>query len=732
MTTRTFDIVARLWNLCHVLRGDGVSYQDYVTELTFLLFLKMMQETEREERIPADYRWTTIARREGVDQLDHYRRALLDLGKAPDPTVQAIFTDAQTKLRKPANLKTLTTAVDELDWFSARDEGLGDLYEGLLEKNASEKKSGAGQYFTPRPLIDCIVRVMKPQAGEVVQDPAAGTGGFLVAADHYIKAATDDLFALPPGASAYFQRTSAFTGVELVPETHRLAMMNLMLHGIESSLVLGDSLSPDGEALGQADLILTNPPFGTKAGGGRPSRQDFSVTADTANKQLAFIEHVVRGLKPGGRAAVVVPDNVLYEESTGRPLRRWVMELADLHTILRLPTGIFYAQGVKTNVLFLRRGTKDRGSTKAIWVYDMRSNGPAYGKTRPLTAADFDAFEAAYGTDPNGTSHRMDQGVEGRFRCFTRAEIAARDENLEISWLQDSDTAEDNLSDPEDICAAIVGHLRAALIEMEGANETLVDEQAPSDVGEENLALPQGWVETTLGSLSKYITSGSRDWSQFYADRGALFVRTQDINRNTITSIDNIARVALPERIEGKRTLISQDDILITITGANVGKCAHVREPLPEAYVSQSVALVRLHLAELAPFLQRQLIAPAQGSQRSGLEQSAYGVGRPVLSLENVRNVPIRLPPLAEQKRILAKLDALSLHTTRARMELGRGGARGLLDRLDQSILAKAFRGELVPQDPADEPASALLERIRAERASSPAKAGRGRRAKAA
>jgi len=477
MTARTFDIVAKLWNLCHVLRDDGVSYQEYVTELTFLLFLKMMAETDREERIPADFRWASIARREGVDQLDHYRRALLELGKAADPTVQAIFTDAQTKLRKPANLKTLTTAIDELDWFSARDEGLGDLYEGLLEKNAGEKKSGAGQYFTPRPLIDCIVRLMKPQPGEVVQDPAAGTGGFLVAADHYIKQATDDLFTLPQ-AQAFFQRTQAFTGIELVPDTHRLGLMNLMLHGIEGPLMLGDSLSPDGEAVGKADLVLTNPPFGTKKGGGRPSREDFSVTADTSNKQLAFVEHVVRALQPGGRAAVVVPDNVLFEDNTGRRLRRWVMELCDLHTILRLPTGIFYAQGVKTNVIFLTRGRTDRASTKAVWVYDLRANMPAFGKTRPLTVADFAEFETAFGDDPLGGAARTDTGPEGRFRRFSRDEIAARNDNLDIAWLRDDSLeAEDGLEDPEDISAAILGHLRAALAEVEAVSDELAGEE---------------------------------------------------------------------------------------------------------------------------------------------------------------------------------------------------------------------------------------------------------------
>src|SRR6266540_6027067 len=228
----TREIVAKLWNLCNVLRDDGITYSDYVTELTFLLFLKMLAETGHQERLPEDYRWDTLARRQGLDQLEYYRQLLLDLGnpkKTSDPLVLAIFTDAQTKLRKPTNLKAITDAIDKLDWFSAREEGLGNMYEGLLEKNANEKKSGAGQYFTPRPLIDAIVRLVKPQAGEIVQDPAAGTAGFLVAADRYIKDKTDELYKLSQ-ADAFFQRNHAFTGLELVPDTHRLCLMNLMLH----------------------------------------------------------------------------------------------------------------------------------------------------------------------------------------------------------------------------------------------------------------------------------------------------------------------------------------------------------------------------------------------------------------------------------------------------------------------------------------------------------------------
>lgn len=476
----TTDIVAKLWSLCNVLRDDGVTYNEYVTELTYLLFLKMLQETGREERLPKQYRWAELARREGLDQLDHYKRLLLELGQPAikDGLVKAIFTDAQTRLRKPTNLKTLTSNIDQLDWFSAREEGLGNLYEGLLEKNAADKKSGAGQYFTPRPLIDCIVRLMQPQPGEIIQDPAAGTGGFLVAADHYIKQQTDDLYKLGE-QQAFFQRSNAFTGAELVPDTHRLCLMNLLLHGIEGGVVLADTLSPDGERLAKADLVLTNPPFGTKKGGGRPTRSDFSVTADTSNKQLAFVEHIVRALKPGGRAAMIVPDNVLFEDNAGRRLRIWLMNLCNLHTILRLPTGIFYAQGVKTNVVFFQRGKTDEANTEAVWVYDMRANMPAFGKTRPLEVADFKEFESVYGKDANGASNRKDEGEEGRWSRFTREQVAARNDSLDISWLRDTETeAEDQLTEPDDIAAAIIGHLKAALEEIESLSEELGPESS--------------------------------------------------------------------------------------------------------------------------------------------------------------------------------------------------------------------------------------------------------------
>jgi type I restriction enzyme M protein len=469
------DIVARLWNLCHVLRHDGITYHQYVTELSFLLFLKMAKETGTEEQLPAGYRWDDLRRQEGIDQLALYRSLLVHLGNEGSDRVQAIFHDANTALRQPRNLTRLVESIDALDWYSAREEGLGDLYEGLLEKNASEKKSGAGQYFTPRPLIECMVNCIQPQPGEIIQDPAAGTGGFLIMADRYIKQHTDDLFDLSAQAQE-FQRKQAFIGVELVPDTHRLLLMNAMLHGIESDMLLGDTLASMGALLPKADVILTNPPFGTKRGGGWPTRDDFTYI--TVNKQLAFLQHVYRALKPGGRAGIVVPDNVLFEDGIGTKIRADLMDTCNLHTILRLPTGIFYAQGVKTNVLFFTRGATDTGNTQKVWIYDLRTNMPTFGKRTLLTHEHFAEFEVCYGSKSDGTSERVDQSEGGRFRCFTRQEIARRGDNLDISWLKGDDTHPvDDLPEPEEITALIRERLQTAMEEMDALSVLLEGEE---------------------------------------------------------------------------------------------------------------------------------------------------------------------------------------------------------------------------------------------------------------
>jgi len=481
-TNGTNDIVQKLWNLCSLLREDGVTYHQYVTELTYLLFLKMLKETEREGDLPKGYRWRDLTAKDGVEQYTFYRRLLLHLGSTGSKRVKDIYAGANTTLRQHKTLAALVKAIDELQWYSDNREHIGDLYEGLLEKNATEVKSGAGQYFTPRPLLECMVAMVRPKAGERVQDPAAGTGGFLIEADRYVKSQTNNLLDLSE-KEQIFQKRDAFYGVELVPDTRRLALMNLMLHNIDGNLLLGDTLSHLGASLAQADVILTNPPFGTKKGGGRPTRDDFSFP--TSNKQLSFLEHIYRGLKPGGRAAVVVPDNVLFEENVGAAIRAELMDRCDLHTVLRLPTGIFYAQGVKTNVLFFTRGQMDQGNTKTIWFYDLRANMPSFGKRTQLTREHFEDFEKAFGKDPRGKGPRRDQGEPGRFRKFTRKEIRARGDNLDINWLKDERKERaDELAEPEFIAAEIRQQLQAAIAELDVLSALL----ASSNINQEESA----------------------------------------------------------------------------------------------------------------------------------------------------------------------------------------------------------------------------------------------------
>ena len=478
------DIVQKLWNLCDVLRDDGINYSDYVAELVLLLFIKMEHENKAsgilaEHKLPEYARWSRLSAMSGLNLLNHYRETLLKLSRSDDPLIAAIYADAQTSLKEARHLEQLIKSLDGIDWFSAAKDGLGDLYEGLLEKNASETKSGAGQYFTPRPLIDSIIALVKPQPGETIQDPAAGTAGFLIAADTDIKARTDQLYDLSEKRRT-FQRTRAYLGMELVSSTRRLALMNCLLHGMEGDaegvVHLGNTLGSAGSALPKADIILSNPPFGTAKGGGGPTRDD--LTYATSNKQLAFLQHIVRGLKDGGRAAVVLPDNVLFEAGVGADIRRDLMDKCNLHTLLRLPTGIFYAQGVKTNVLFFQKVSQAAtGSTKAVWVYDLRANSPKFGKRTPLTREHFSGFEAAYGEDANGRSARTDEGEGGRFRCFSREVVKARGDSLDISWLKD-DSAEDaaDLPEPAVLAREAVDELNGALVELEAILAELGEE----------------------------------------------------------------------------------------------------------------------------------------------------------------------------------------------------------------------------------------------------------------
>lgn len=421
------EIVAKLWNLSNVLRDDGITYHQYVTELTYILFLKMAKETGTEDSISAEYRWDELRTKSGIELKRFYRDLLQHLGEDATGRVQEIYAGSSTIIDEPKNLEKIIKSIDALDWYSAREEGLGNLYEGLLEKNANEKKSGAGQYFTPRVLIDVMVRLVDPQPGELCNDPACGTFGFMIAASEHVRANTDNLFDLDAD-QAEFQVKKAFTGVELVHDTHRLALMNAMLHGIEAPIILGDTLSPLGKSLKGYDVVLTNPPFGTKKGGERATRDD--LTFPTSNKQLNFLQHIYRSLKSGGRAAVVLPDNVLFADGDGRRIREDLMDKCNLHTILRLPTGIFYAQGVKTNVLFFERGHTDKGNTDDVWFYDLRTSMPSFGKRTPLTTSHFAGFEAAY------TAADRAAIDDERWSYFTRDEIREKDDTLDLGLMR--------------------------------------------------------------------------------------------------------------------------------------------------------------------------------------------------------------------------------------------------------------------------------------------------------
>ena len=459
MTTR--EIVAKLWNLCNVLRDDGITYQEYVTELTYILFLKMMKETGREEQLPEGCRWDDLLTKSGIELKSYYKKLLDTLGEEGSGRIREIYQGASSNIDEPANLEKIIKSIDGLDWYSAREEGLGDLYEGLLEKNANEKKSGAGQYFTPRVLIDVMVRLVKPQPGERCNDPACGTFGFMIASDAYVKAQTDDYFDLSADEEK-FQREEAFTGRELVHDTHRLALMNAMLHGIEGKIELGDTLSPAGTCEQAYDVVLTNPPFGTKKGGERATRDDFTFT--TSNKQLNFLQHIYRSLKRDGRAAVVLPDNVLFESNVGDQIRCDLMDKCNLHTILRLPTGIFYANGVKTNVLFFDRGKADKGNTTEVWVYDLRTNMRSFGKKNPLKHEDFAGFEAAYTAEDRRTVK------DERWHAFTRDEIRKTDadgnetNSLDIGLIRDDSIIDyDELPDPVESAEEAIGQLQHAM-----------------------------------------------------------------------------------------------------------------------------------------------------------------------------------------------------------------------------------------------------------------------------
>jgi len=474
------EIANKLWNLCNVLRDDGVTYHEYLNELTYILFLKLSEVKGFDDKIPTEYKWQYfVNEHDNNEAFARYREFLATVSnKTESQSIKEIYSNASTSLRKPVNFRSLITAIDKLDWYEEDDRDvMGDIYESLLEKNAGEKKSGAGQYFTPRPLINIMVDLMVPKLKERWTDPAAGTFGFMISADHYLRSKYDNYYNLSE-KDREFQTTQAFSGVELVPDAHRLALMNARLHGMESTIYLNDTLTEFGKSLKDFDGVLANPPFGTKQGGERPTRDDF--TFPTSNKQLNFLQHIYRSLKKDGkaRAAVVLPDNVLFEDGDGQKIRRDLMDKCNLHTILRLPTGIFYAAGVKTNVLFFTREKTEINNTKNVWFYDMRTNAPSYGKRTPFKEKAFEDFVLAYtgGIPLNKVEKEFDGLVsdnkrkiikDERWQCISRAEIEKKKYSLDLGLINDNIlTNSDDLGEPIDIA-------KEALVELQSITQQL-------------------------------------------------------------------------------------------------------------------------------------------------------------------------------------------------------------------------------------------------------------------
>lgn len=476
----TASIVSKVWSFCTTLRDDGVSYGDYLEQLTYLIFLKMADEYSqppynRKVGIPAKYNWQSLKAKRGAELEVHYMTLLHELGNKPGMLGQ-IFTKAQNKIQDPAKLYRLIDMVNETQWVTMGADVKGDIYEGLLERNAEDTKSGAGQYFTPRALIRAMVECVRPEQGKTIADPACGTGGFFLAAYDFLVAAHQ-----MDREQKVFLKHETFHGNEIVAGTRRLALMNMFLHNIGE--IDGESMVSPNDALvadsGQRyDYVMANPPFGKKSSMSFTNeegeqekddltynRQDFWAT--TANKQLNFVQHIRTMLKTTGRAAVVVPDNVLFEGGAGETVRKKLLETTDLHTILRLPTGIFYANGVKANVLFFdNRAASKEPWTKEVWYYDYRTNIHHTLKKKPLRFEDLQEFIACY--NPLNRHERKEtwnEQSEGRWRKFSYEQIIARDKtSLDIFWLKDKSLADlDNLPEPDELALEIIDNLEAGL-----------------------------------------------------------------------------------------------------------------------------------------------------------------------------------------------------------------------------------------------------------------------------
>ncbi len=683
------DVVGKLWGFCHTLRHDGIGYSHYVEQLTYLLFLKMAGE--RELVLPKKTDWKYLKSLSGTDLLDAYIEALRLLGKQPG-ILGDIFSGAQSRFSNPVNLKKLFDLIDEIRWTELDVDVKAAAFEGLLEKAASEGKKGAGQYFTPRLLIKAIVRCMKPDPRVArdfrIVDPACGTGGFLVASYEWL---LDQTKGRLDRDIAKRIRTQTYFGQDIDPEPRRLAVMNLYLHQVEPHIERKDSIyeTPDAN---RYDVVLTNPPFGTKGANQDPDRDDFTVS--TSNKQLNFLQHVLTILKPGGRAAVVVPDNVLFADEAG-DIFKVLMEDCDLHTLLRLPRGTFspYSEGTQTNVLFLAKGRP----TEKTWIYDARANVPKITKKeRPLTAAHFVEFEKCYGVDPNGRSARAEaQSTDGRWRRFTIADVKSHQYKLDaLRWLRDEelDSADDGLEPDELLTEAIEG-LRLALDEL-AETQRLVDEN--NAFGENPWkAVPLAeLIEDAIGGLwGNSADSSNPDEVDVLVVRGADF-RDWESKRAS-----NAASRRIPARSLEKRRLIP-GDLVLEVSGGGpsqpVGRILVVDDRatsgVPKPLICSNFCRKLRLKGGVDPFLVKRQLEWLYRSGHTDRFQTATTNIRNLRVDDFLARTMIVLPGAQEQSRLTAALDAIEAR--RSASELHVRTSERAIEQLRQSVLTKVFRAD--------------------------------------
>lgn len=646
------DVVGKLWGFCHTLRHDGIDYGDYIEQLTYLLFLKMADEKGAD--IPNEYSWRVLREKSGTELTEFYVDALRGLGKQKG-TLGDIYGGAISKFSNPVNLKRLINLIDEIEWTSLNVDVKAAAYEGLLEKSASEGKKGAGQYFTPRVLIQSIVKCMKPDPRKtkdfVIHDPAAGTGGFLVCAYEWLMEQTKGSLERDDAKRI---TSKVYTGTELVARPRRLALMNLYLHGIHADIYLGDSIYEPMKSI-RYDCILTNPPFGTKGARQVPTRDDFSV--ETSNKQLNFVQHVVNILKAGGRAAVVLPDGVL---SSGNKVFKLLMEDCDLHTILRLPTGTFtpYSQGVKANVIFFTKGK----STENIWIYDARTNIPKITKkSRPLMPDHFKEFELSYGENPNGLSKR----VEGeRFKRFHISEIKSRNFDIDIFWLKDV-SIEEEFEPPEIIIKAVT--------EVETRIHKVIQEI--TEVVERIEVNSNGWELKEMKDVATVIM-GQSPPSKTYNTKGEGLPFYQ--GKKEFGEVSPTAKYwcSKPSKIAEK------DDILLSVR-APVG---HINIANEKCCIGRGLAALRPkkildkdYFYHYMKFVSIKLMSAGRGSTFNAIKRS------------DVDKIKVSYPKLIEdQKKMVLRIRGILRHSSDISAQSDALG-KNLL-RFQKSVLTKLFK----------------------------------------